>query len=156
MRSSLVFFRECFSLAPDQSRCPSLHKEETVSDSVGIKSDNGSHVTSYKAAVSNGRERAQWWTYRGTTLRRSETETKSIACERQGLYRHEVPSGIHVEKEIQNSITHWRSKGGFKIGSLDYTMRRGTGLIWKQRSKELQSDIFVTTRFSLTNFGLIK
>ncbi|KAL0729774.1 hypothetical protein Bca4012_025867 [Brassica carinata] len=50
------FCRECFSLTHDRSRCPSLRKEVELESKVkGDSADHGSHVTSFKAAVSNGR-----------------------------------------------------------------------------------------------------
>lgn len=113
------FCRECFSLTHDQSRCPSLRKEVEVESEVkGDSADHGSHVTSFKAAVSTGRD--------GNGDRRVGQESqvkvfgdrnkgKGIARQKPGPYRQE--GSYHAYKERiprgggEGSSLHGRQSG---------------------------------------------
>lgn len=89
------FCKECLSLTHDQSRCPRLFQEETVSSTKRepvTDGTEGANATSYKAVVANGtRQRdergpGQQSRYQGF---RGGDKGQGIARDNQGPFRQE-------------------------------------------------------------------
>lgn len=86
------FCRTCFRLTHDQYWCPSLNVEvEHARMALEIKLEQGSHTTSYKAAVANGKE--------------------SISHRREGNHHHskkakELRKGKGIPREMTVSFRH--------------------------------------------------
>ncbi|KAG2314292.1 hypothetical protein Bca52824_017414 [Brassica carinata] len=120
------FCKECFFMTHDQMKCPTLVSAvEEGPAMVESKPERGSHVTSYKAVVSNGKESGgEHRDVHHVPSRevKDGNKGKGIVRDKQGSYRSDIGAYRAYKERFPRGSGEGSSRGGRHLG---YGAHRG-------------------------------